>query len=151
MTTYDRKRYLEPGTGAFAQVPNRIMARLAKWGISVAGSRLLLVQGRKTGAWHSTPVNLLEYNGDRYLVAPRGNTQWVRNLRASSTGQLQLGRRRDTFTAVELADDAKPELLRAYLQRLNSQVSGYFDGVGPDADDSRLREIAPGYPVFRIA
>ena len=141
-------RYVEP-SGA-ARVFNSVVATLTRLGVSVWGSRVLRVQGRKTGEWRSTPVNLLTIDGVRYLVAPRGTTQWVRNLRAIGTGELAVGRRVERFRATELADTDKPAVLRAYLKRWKFEVGVFFDGVGPDAADDELLRIAPGYPVFVI-
>jgi deazaflavin-dependent oxidoreductase (nitroreductase family) len=129
---------------------NETVAALARLGISVLGSRVLSVQGRKSGQWRSNPVNLLTYQGKRYLVAPRGQTQWVRNLRAAGEGELRLGRGVERFVASELGDDEKPPVLRAYLKRWKFEVAAFFDGVGPDASEPELRSIAPGYPVFRL-
>jgi deazaflavin-dependent oxidoreductase (nitroreductase family) len=112
---------------------------------------VLAVRGRKSGEWRTTPVNLLSHDGQRYLVAPRGHTQWVRNLRAAGTGELRLGRRAEAFSAVELADADKPAVLRAYLKRWKFEVGVFFDGVDADASDADLLRIAPGYPVFRLA
>jgi hypothetical protein len=95
-------------------------------------------------------VNPLTLNGERYLVAPRGETQWVRNMRAAGGGELRVGRRAEPFTATELADADKPEVLRAYLKRWKFEIGTFFQGVGPDAPQARLLEIAPGYPVFRL-
>ena len=119
--------------------------------MSVAGSRVLEIRGRKTGQPRRTPVNLLTLEGARYLVAPRGHTQWVRNLRAQGEGRLLLGRRAEQFTASELADDDKPAVLRAYLKRWKWEVGVFFEGVGPDATDDELRRIAPDHPIFRIS
>jgi hypothetical protein len=130
---------------------NESVARLTRLGISVYGSRVLYVRGRKTGEWRNQPVNPLTYEGGRYLVAPRGNTQWVRNLRAADgTGQLRLGRRVEDFRATEIPDDDKPPVLRAYLKRWKWEVGVFFDGVDATASDETLRAIAPGYPIFRI-
>jgi deazaflavin-dependent oxidoreductase (nitroreductase family) len=129
---------------------NSTVASSTKMGISVKGSRVLSVRGRKTGEWRSTPVNLLSYEGKRYLVSPRGHTQWVRNMRAAGGGELRVGRRVERFTATELPDDVKPPLLREYLRRWKFEVGMFFEGVGPDAPDEKLRQIAPGYPVFQI-
>ena len=144
------RRYLEPGWFT-RNVFNRTMAGLTKLGLSVWGSRVLAVRGRKSGEWRTTPVNLLTYEGRRYLVAPRGEAQWVRNLRVAGTGELRLGRRVEEFTAAELPDAEKPALLRAYLERWKFEVGVFFDGVGPDASDAELSRIAPGYPVFRVS
>ena len=129
---------------------NRAVAALTRIGLSVAGSRVLEIRGRKTGEPRRTPVNLLTLEGTRYLVAPRGHTQWVRNLRAQGEGRLLLGRRAERFTAVELPDDDKVPILRAYLERWKWEVGAFFGGVGPDSADAELRRIAPDHPIFRI-
>ncbi|WP_345676325.1 nitroreductase family deazaflavin-dependent oxidoreductase [Yinghuangia aomiensis] len=126
------------------------MAWLTRRGVSVRGSRVLAVRGRTSGEWRTTPVNPLTHGDELYLVAPRGVTQWVRNLRAAGGGELRLGKRAEAFTYVELPDDEKPDLLRAYLRNWKMEVGAFFDGVGPDASDEELRRIAPGYPVFRV-
>src|SRR5436309_13953690 len=71
------------------------------------GARVLSVQGRKTGEWHSTPVNALSTAGQRYLVAPRGETQWVRNIRVSREARLTLGRRTETVHVVEFRTERR--------------------------------------------
>jgi deazaflavin-dependent oxidoreductase (nitroreductase family) len=142
-------RYIQPDRGT--RIFNGAVASLTKLGISVWGSRVLFVRGRTSGEWRSTPVNLLTFEGERYLVAPRGTTQWVRNIRAANgAGELHLGRRVEPFTAIELADDDKPPVLRAYLKRWKMEVGVFFDGVDASAPQEKLREIAPGYPVFRV-
>jgi deazaflavin-dependent oxidoreductase (nitroreductase family) len=130
---------------------NRAVAALTRVGVSVAGSRVLEVRGRKSGEPRRTPVNLMTFEGQRYLVAPRGHTQWVRNLRASGSGRLLVGRRAESFAAVELPDADKPELLRAYLEKWKWEVGQFFGGVGPDAPEEELRRIAPDHPVFKIS
>jgi deazaflavin-dependent oxidoreductase (nitroreductase family) len=132
------------------RLSNSMVAAVTKAGISVKGSRVLYVRGRKSGEWRSTPVNPLSYEGKRYLVAPRGHTQWVRNMRVAGGGELRVGRRVERFAATELPDDIKPALLREYLRRWKFEVGMFFEGVGPDASDEKLLEIAPGYPVFQI-
>ncbi|MEU7073408.1 nitroreductase family deazaflavin-dependent oxidoreductase [Streptomyces narbonensis] len=131
-------------------VVNRAVAWMTRRGISVWGSRVLAVRGRKSGEWRRTPVNLLTVDGAQYLVAPRGHVQWTHNMRAAGGGQLHLGKHAEGFTAVELADDDKPALLRAYLKRWKAEVGVFFGGIGPDASDEELRAIAPKHPVFRI-
>lgn len=141
-------RYVEATRSA--RVFNAAVAALTRAGVSVWGSRVLRVRGRTSGEWRSTPVNLLSHGGARYLVAPRGHTQWVRNLRVAGTGELAVGRRVERFTATELADTDKPAVLRAYLRRWKFEVGVFFSGVGPDASDEELLRIAPGYPVFLV-
>ena len=143
------QRFQEPGWFT-KNVFNRIVAGLTRLGISVAGSRVLEVKGRKSGEWRKTPVNLLSYEGDRYLVSPRGNTQWVRNMRVSGGGRLVLGRKAEEFRATEVGEEEKPPLLRAYLEKWKWEVGAFFDGVGPDDSDEELRRIAPDHPAFRI-
>jgi deazaflavin-dependent oxidoreductase (nitroreductase family) len=147
-------RYVMPASAPgrlLGSLFNSLVAGLTKAGISVLGSRVLYVRGRTSGQWRTTPVNLLTHDGSQYLVAPRGHTQWVRNMRVAGGGELHVGRRVEKFTASELADSDKPAILRAYLKRWKLEVGVFFNGVGPDASDAQLLEIAPGYPVFRIA
>lgn len=129
---------------------NPLVSGLTRAGIGIRGSRVLEVRGRKSGQWRRTPVNLLRFAGADYLVAPRGHTQWVRNLRASRGGRLRLGRRVESFTAVELHDAEKPPLLRAYLKRWSFEVGMFFDGVSANSDEADLLRVAPDHPVFRL-
>jgi deazaflavin-dependent oxidoreductase (nitroreductase family) len=150
MTAQAPGRYQEPGWFT-RNVFNKLIAGLTGLGISVLGSRVLAVRGRKSGEWRTTPVNLLIIDGQRYLVSPRGHTQWVRNLRVSREGELRLGRRTESFTAEEVSDDDKPAILRAYLTRWKAEVGVFFGGVGPDASDADLRRISPDHPAFKIS
>jgi deazaflavin-dependent oxidoreductase (nitroreductase family) len=143
-------RFKRPGWFT-KNVFNRIVALFTRLGISVWGSRVLEVRGRSSGEWRRTPVNLLTIDGRRHLVAPRGNTQWVRNLRASGEGRLRVGRSSEAFAAAEVLDDAeKVPILRAYLRRWKAEVGVFFEGVGPDSSEEELARIAPNHPVFRI-
>jgi len=141
--------YRSPGW--FTQnVSNRFVQFLTRHGVSVWGSRVLAVKGRTSGAWRTVPVNLLDHEGHRYLVAPRGETQWVRNLRVAGSGELRVGRRTETFRGRELADEEKVPVLRAYLKRWKFEVGVFFDGVGPDSSDEQIRAIAPKHPAFEV-
>lgn len=146
MTT--TRRYLAPGR--FTRAFNAIVVGLTRLGVSVWGSRVLAVRGRASGEWRTVPVNLLVLDGEHYLVAPRGVTQWVRNLRAAKGGELRVGRRAEPFTVEELADAAKPPVLRAYLRRWKFEVGAFFDGLDANSSDEALLAVAAGYPVFRI-
>jgi deazaflavin-dependent oxidoreductase (nitroreductase family) len=142
-------RYIE--AGRIAGLFNAAVGWLTARGLSIWGSRVLAVRGRRSGEWRTVPVNLLTHEGARYLVAPRGHSQWVRNLRAAGgAGELRLGRRTEEFVADELADSDKPEILRGYLRRWKFEVGVFFDGVDHTASDETLLAIAPGYPVFRL-
>lgn len=143
------RRYLAPTLGA--KVFNAVVRGLAAFGVSVYGSTNLAVRGRRTGAWQVVPVNLLAHDGASYLVAPRGETQWVRNLRAAGRGEFHLGQRVREFTATEIADDAKPPILRAYLARWAFEVATFFPSVAATSTDAELRAVAAGYPVFRVS
>ena len=129
---------------------NGLVAGMTRLGISVWGSRVLRVKGRKTGQWHSTPVNLLTLDAHRFLVAPRGETQWVRNLRAAGAGELLVGRRVELFRAVEVPGEDKPAILRAYLKRWKAEVGVFFDGVSASSPEEELTRIGPRHPVFRL-
>jgi deazaflavin-dependent oxidoreductase (nitroreductase family) len=145
----DETRYVQPGW--FTQhVFNRTLRGLTRMGISVAGSRELRVRGRKSGEWRTTPVNLLTADGDRYLVSPRGTTQWVRNIRSSGQGELRVGRRVEPFRVAELTDEVKVTVLREYLRKWGWEVGSFFEGVDKNATDGDLARIAPGFPVFRV-
>ena len=142
--------YRRPGWWT-RQALNPLVAGLTRCGVGVWGSRLLTVRGRTTGRPRTTPVNVLTLaGGERYLVAPRGATQWVRNLRASGSATLRHGSHSETVAAAELPDEAKPEILRAYLRRWRLEAGVFFDGVGPAASAAELRRIASAHPVFGI-
>ena len=141
-------RYDEPH--AAAKAANTLIRWLAEVGISIAGTRALRVRGRKTGRLRGVVINVLTVADLDYLVSPRGHTQWVRNLRVSGEGRLRLGGRTQPFTAVELADDQKSALLRAYLRKWKMEVGVFFAGVGPDSSDDELRRIAPDHPIFKL-
>ena len=141
-------RYVKPH--GFEIYLNKAVNLLPKLGLGVWGARTLAVRGRKSGEWKTTTVNLLDLGGERYLVAPRGQTQWVRNIRVSGGGELRLGRRAEPFTVTELPDTEKLPVLRRYLERWGWEVGQFFEGVTKNATDEQLVEISPGFPVFRI-
>jgi F420H(2)-dependent quinone reductase len=145
------KHYQRPGWFT-RTILNNLVAGLTRLGISVWGSRVLEVRGRKSGLARHVPVNLLHFEGTDYLVAPRGEAEWVRNLRADE-GRLVLllGRQRTDRTATELDDLAKVPVLRAYLKRWKAEVGVFFDGVGPKSTDEELAAIASRHPVFSLA
>jgi len=146
-----RRHYRKPGWFT-KHVFNRAVAGLTRLGISVWGSRVLEVRGRTTGELRRTPVNLLTIGEGQFLVSPRGEGQWVRNVRAAG-GRLDLllGRRRTHYVASELPDDDKIPVLRAYLKRWRAEVGVFFDGVGPDSSDGEIAAVAPKHPVFVLA
>lgn len=128
---------------------NPAVKALTRIGISVMGSRILRVRGRSSGQWRETAVNLLPFEGDRYLVAPRGETQWVRNLRTAGSGELRVGRRVERFTAEEVMEGNEP-VMREYLRRWRWEVGMFFNGVTATSPDDAVREEAQRHPVFRL-
>ena len=147
----NNSHYKEPGR-LTKSVMNPAVQLLTRLGISVWGSRILEVRGRKSGELRRTPVNLLEVDGRNYLVSPRGEGQWVRNVRADG-GRLALllGRHRDERVAHELSDLEKSPILRAYLRRWKMEVGVFFDGVTADSEEDEVLRIAPDHPVFVLS
>ena len=132
-------------------VMNRLMNGLTRLGVSVRGSRVLEHRGRTSGKLHHTPVNLLTIEGTRYLVAPRGETQWVRNVRhAGGHLVLILGRRRQLCTATEVPVSDSVPILREYLRRWKLETGMFFDGVTPDSTDAEWAAVASRHPVFAL-
>jgi len=149
--TTDRPHYRRPGW-ITRNVMNRTVAGLTRRGLSLWGSRVLEVPGRRTGEPRRVPVNLLELDGARYLVSARGEGEWVRNVRAAGGHlDLLLGRHRDAVVATELADADKVPVLRAYLRRWKAEVGAFFDGVDADSSDAEIAAIAHRHPVFVLA
>jgi len=141
-------RYIRPDF-VTAKIANPLVAAATRAGLSLRGSRILAVQGRKSGEWRTTPVNPLTLAGERYLVAPRGDTHWVRNLRAAGGGRLILGRKTEEIRVEEVPDDRKAPILRAYLKVWRTETGKFFE-VSRDATDEELVGVAGNHPVFRI-
>ncbi|RAV09822.1 nitroreductase family deazaflavin-dependent oxidoreductase [Mycolicibacterium sp. GF69] len=133
-----------------ARVVNRIFRWLAEAGVSVAGTTALRVRGRKTGKHRGVVVNVLTVDGRDYVVSPRGNTQWVRN--AKMAGSVEVGPRwhRRQVRIAEVPDEAKPELLRRYLDRWYWEVKGHVGGLTPQSPPNQMRATAPSIPVLEL-
>jgi hypothetical protein len=142
-------RYEEPNRAARAA--NAVIRWLAEMGISIGGTRALRVRGRSTGKQRGVVINLLTVGGVDYLVSPRGNTQWARNVRAAGVVEMGPRWRRERTRVTEVADAAKPDVLRRYLARWYWQVKGYVAGLTPESSDEQLRAAAPSIPVFVLA
>ena len=141
-------RYEEPNRAARAA--NSVIRWLAELGISIAGTTALRVRGRKTGKPRAVVVNLLTVDGVDYLVSPRGNTQWARNVRAAGVVEVGPRWRRQLARVSEVGDAAKPDVLRRYLARWYWQVKDYVGGLTPDSTDEQLLAGAPTIPVFAL-
>jgi deazaflavin-dependent oxidoreductase (nitroreductase family) len=141
------KHFMQPK--AIDRIFNRLFGFLVRIGFGLKHNYLLEVQGRKTGRTYSTPVNVLEQNGSRYIVAPRGYTQWVRNVLSSGEAHLVKGRRRERIRLQTIPDNEKAEILKAYLDRYKRTVQRYFP-VPADSPVEAFEPIAGQYPVFRV-
>lgn len=142
-------QYEEPNKTARAA--NTVIRWLAELGVSIAGTRALRVRGSKSGIQRAVVINLLTVAGVDYVVSPRGNTQWARNARAAGVVELGPRWRHEPIAISEVADDAKPDLLKRYLARWYWQVKGYVAGLTPDSSDNELRAAAAQIPVFALA
>ncbi len=143
------RRYLRPG--AFTtRVMNPVVAWLTRHGVGLKGAAVLEVRGRTSGQPRTTPVNPLPLDGERYLLAPRGETEWVRNLRVAGTAALNVRRGREEFAVAEVADADKPPIIRAYLKEWAWEVGAFFEGLSAKSPDDDIAAVAPGFPVFRI-
>ncbi|MFF3331643.1 nitroreductase family deazaflavin-dependent oxidoreductase [Streptomyces sp. NPDC002888] len=129
---------------------NGVVGWLARHGFSLLGTAEMSVRGRKSGRMQRIPVNPHTFEGTQYLVSARGHSQWVRNMRAAGGGELRVGRRARTFTAVELPDEEKLPILRAYLKKWGWEVNQYFKGVTAKSSDEEIVAAAGDHPVFRI-
>ncbi len=145
----DPTRYVPPG-GRMDAWSAAVVRWLTAHGISLLGSRVLVVRGRKSGEPRSNPVNLLELDGERYLVAPRGNTQWVRNARAAGGGELHLGKKVEAVELAELPVDQRVPVLRVYLTKWGWEVGRFVEGLSKSSTDAEIAAVAPGMPVFRV-
>ncbi|MFG2983716.1 nitroreductase/quinone reductase family protein [Streptomyces sp. NPDC048258] len=130
---------------------NAFFGKLARLGISLAGTAELSVRGRKSGQLQRIPVNPHTYEGTQYLVSARGHSQWVRNMREAGGGELRVGRKVRTFTATEITDPAQQAaVLRTYLEKWGWEVNRFFQGVTAKSSDAELQVAAGDHPVFRI-
>ena len=139
--------FLEPKP--IEKIFNRAFGYLVGLGIGPAYMYLLQVRGRKSGRLYETPVNMLDVDGKRYLVAPRGRTQWVRNAEATGEITLKKGRSSQSFRLRPIPDAEKPELLKLYLERYVAAVQRYFT-VKAGSPPEVFRNVAPNYPVFEL-
>jgi len=128
---------------------NRAFGTLVGLGLGFSYNYLLQVRGRKSGKLYSTPIDLLELDGHRYLVAPRGRTQWVRNAEAAGRVTLKRGSYRQDFRLRPLSDSEKPAILKAYLDRFRREVQRYF-AVPADSPAEAFAPILANYPAFEL-
>jgi deazaflavin-dependent oxidoreductase (nitroreductase family) len=139
--------FLKPS--AAERIFNRLFAIAIGLGLGLRHNYVCEVRGRKSGRIFSAPIDLLEVEGRRYLVAPRGETNWVRNARTAGRVTLRKGRRREEFAVREVGPAARPELLKAYLDRFAPTVQRYFP-LPRESPASEFAPIAERYPVFEL-
>jgi deazaflavin-dependent oxidoreductase (nitroreductase family) len=128
---------------------NRVFGFLVRFGIGAGYNYLLETRGRKTGKTYATPVNLLEMDGHRYLVAVRGETGWVRNARAAGSVSLRKGSARMTLRVQPVAIDLRAPILKEFLERYASQVQRFYS-VAKGSPTEAFAEMAPRAPVFEL-
>jgi deazaflavin-dependent oxidoreductase (nitroreductase family) len=131
---------------------NAFMRSMLALGISLNGTTLLTVPGRKTGRPQSTPITMVEFDGQRYVQSPFGSVNWVRNLRAAGKATLSWGRRHETVTATELSPEQAAPIIKSYLGKAPKLIQEYFD-VTPESSleefiqDARKRAVFAVHPV----
>ena len=134
---------------ALERVFNRVYGFLVGWGFGFSYNYLLQVRGRKSGRLFSTPINLLELRGKRFLVAPRWRTQWVRNAEAAGEVTLKKGRARQRFQLQPIPEANKPEILKAYLDNFKSEVQRYFP-LPAGSPVQAFSELTQSYRAFEL-
>src|ERR1700751_5574860 len=134
---------------AVERVFNRVFGFVVGLGLGFSYNYLLQVRGRKSGKLYSTPIDLLELKGKRFLVAPRGRAQWVRNAEAAGEITLKKGSSLQKFRLRPLSDPEKPEILKAYLDTFKREVQRYFP-VPAGSPREAFVELAPSYPAFEV-
>lgn len=141
--------YKKPGSGT--KIGNTLISLAIKAGLSPQGGQLLTVAGRKSGKPMTTPVNPMTFNGAEYLVAPRGDTHWTRNLRARGVAELRRGRNKRTIrVSEELTDADKPPVLLAYLERWSGVTKSHFGITWPNPTPEEVARVSARTPMFRI-
>jgi deazaflavin-dependent oxidoreductase (nitroreductase family) len=141
------EHFLKPN--AFERVMNKTVGLLARLGICPRYLHLLQVKGRRSGKVYTTPVNLLELNGRRYLVGGRGHSEWSKNVGAVGDVTLVRGTVAKTYHAVSILDEGKPTILKAYLEEYQNTVQRFFS-VRAGSPLRAFRAIAQQHPVFEL-
>jgi deazaflavin-dependent oxidoreductase (nitroreductase family) len=127
----------------------RALALAVRVGVVRGHFYVLEVRGRNTGRSMSTPVDVLDLDGRRYLVSPRGETNWARNARAAGEVVLVRAMHRRRYTARELSPELRPPVLKAYLDRFAAEVQRFFP-VPKGSPFALFEDLAPRYPAFEL-
>jgi deazaflavin-dependent oxidoreductase (nitroreductase family) len=134
---------------AVERIFNTLVGALVRVGIGKPKMRVLEVRGRKSGKLYSLPVDLLQFAGKTYLVAPRGHTQWVQNAEAAGVVTLRRGSSSARYSLRKLAAPEKPPVLKAYLDEFKSEVGRFFP-VPAGSPAEAFAPIAERYPAFEL-
>lgn len=137
----------------FVRMANVLTTTLLRAGVNLVGfghhpTYLLTVRGRKSGQPRTTPVSVVEQEGKRYLFAPYGMVDWVRNLRAAGEATLTRGRRAESVRATELPSGEAGLVLKAFIESGNP-IGRYF-GVTAAASREELERTTISHPVFLL-
>jgi deazaflavin-dependent oxidoreductase (nitroreductase family) len=135
--------------GPAVRISNAVVAALLRRGVKIGGNTLLTVPGRKSGQPRTTPVTILQWNGERWLQSPFGEVNWVRNLRAAGRATLTRGRRVEPISVVELSPAEAAQVLKGTLASYPSLIKGYFD-VTPESPLKDFEREAARHPMFRV-
>src|ERR1700687_5801170 len=139
--------FREPSAGE--KIFNRLFGFLVGLGLGFSYNYLLEVRGRKTGKIYSTPIDLLEMNGKKYLVAPRGRTHWVRNAEVAGEVTLKKGSKRQKFRLRTIPAADKPRSLKAYLDTFKREVQRCFP-IPAGAPPESFAAVSRDYPAFEL-
>jgi hypothetical protein len=139
--------YLKPG--ALDRIFGHTLGFLVRIGLIRGHFYVLEVRGRKSGKKISLPVDPLDFDGRRYLVCARGESNWVRNARAAGEVVLIRAMRRHRYSVRELAPNVRPPVLKAYLDRFANEVQRFFPVLKGSAVEA-FNDLAPRYPVFEL-
>jgi hypothetical protein len=147
VTTTTNQEFVPPTS--FERAFGRLLGGLIRVGLALPHNYLVQARGRKTGRLYSAPIDLVEMGNRRFLVCPRGRTQWARNAEAS--GEVALIKRwtRQRFAIRSLPDAEKPEILKCYLDRFKMTVQRFFPPPAGSPADA-FTAIASRYPVFEL-
>ena len=132
------------------QMINRFVSWLASLGLTSSDTVTLEVKGRRSGVVRSNPVTWVEHEGERYLVSPRGESEWVRNVRAAGGDAVIRRRGRQPVQREEVPAEERAPIIKAYLEKTARATRQHF-GIDPKAELGEFEAIAGRHPVFRIA
>ncbi len=132
------------------QAFNRFMSWLASLGLMPSDTITLEVKGLRSGMIRSNVVTWVEQDEERYLISPRGESEWVRNVRAAGGDAVIRRRGGQKVRLEETPAEERAPIIKAYLAKTAMATRAHF-GVDPKAELSEFEAIAARHPVFRIA